>query len=275
MARWHHRLGALKDLKDTNPIELAEYAKANNIAEEPAFKWWVTFCLQKRNRIISKTKSKYWRTTHKYGIKVPKNADDALRIDKMNGNDYWEKSIKKEMSKVRVAYKPHETYTPEQVRKNEAPELTGYQEISCHLIFDVKMDFTRKARFVANGSTTEAPISMTYSSVVSRDSVRLAFLIAALNDLDIMSCDIGNAYINAPCREKIWFKAGIECGEHKGKVMIITRALYGLKSSAELHGGLCLQNRYGRCIGFPLEWMPTFIDEKVRKQTAKHTMNCY
>ena len=81
--------------------------------------------------------------------------------------------------------------------------MTGFQEITCHLIFDVKMDFTRKARFVANGSKTEAPLSITYSSVVSRDSVRLAFLIAALNDLDIMSCDIGNAYLNAPCREKI------------------------------------------------------------------------
>ena len=253
----------LKDLKDTNPIELAEYAKANNIAEEPAFKWWVAFCLQKRNRIISKTKSKYWRTTHKYGIKVPKNADDALRIDKMNGNDYWEKSIKKEMSKVRVAYKPHETYTPEQVRKNEAPELTGYQEISCHLIFDVKMDFTRKARFVANGSTTEAPISMTYSSVVSRDSVRLAFLIAALNDLDIMSCDIGNAYLNAPCREKIWFKAGIECGEHKGKVMIITRALYGLKSS-----GAAWRSMFAESLR-KMHWIPTRVDADVYRRESK------
>ena len=48
----------LKDLKDTNPIELAEYAVANKIAEEPAFSWWVSFCLNKRNRIINKVKSK-------------------------------------------------------------------------------------------------------------------------------------------------------------------------------------------------------------------------
>jgi hypothetical protein len=75
---------------------------ANKIAEEPAFKWWVSFCLQKRNRIINKAKSKYWRTTHKYGIKVPKTAEEALRLDKINGNDYWERAIKKEMSKVRV-----------------------------------------------------------------------------------------------------------------------------------------------------------------------------
>lgn len=78
---------------------------------------------------------------------------------------------------------------------------------------------------------TEAPSSITYSSVVSRDSVRLAFLIAALNNLDVMMCDIGNAYLNAPCREKIWFKGGRETGEDKGKVLELKRALYGLKSS--------------------------------------------
>ena len=84
---------------------------------------------------------------------------------------------------------------------------------------------------VANGSTTEAPSSLTYSSVVTRDSVRIAFLIAELNDLDVMACDVGNAYLNAPCREKIWFVAGREHGERQGKVMVIVRALYGLKSS--------------------------------------------
>jgi hypothetical protein len=42
----------LKDLKASNPIELAEYAVANHIAEEPAFKWWVSHMLCKWNRII-------------------------------------------------------------------------------------------------------------------------------------------------------------------------------------------------------------------------------
>ena len=94
------------------------------------------------------------------------------------------------------------------------------------------MDFTRKARFVANGSTTDAPVALCYSSVVSRDSVRIAFLVAALNDLDVFDCDIDNAYLNAPCLENIWFQAGIECGQSvRGRVMRLTRALYRLKSS--------------------------------------------
>ena len=50
-------------------------------------------------------------------------------------------------------------------------DLIGYQEIGCHVVFDIKMDFSRKARFVAGGHTTEAPASVTYSSVVSRDSI--------------------------------------------------------------------------------------------------------
>jgi Reverse transcriptase (RNA-dependent DNA polymerase) len=59
--------------------------------------------------------------------------------------------------------------------------------------------------------------------------VRIAFFVAKLNDLMLLSCDIGNAYLNAPCREKIWFQAGKECGSDEGKVMVLVRALYGLK----------------------------------------------
>ena len=70
------------------------------------------------------------------------------------------------------------------------------------ILFDIKMDekFTRKARFLADGHTTSPPSSITSSSVVSRESVRIEFLIASLNDLDIFSWDIGNAYLNKKCR---------------------------------------------------------------------------
>eukprot|EP00979_Chaetoceros_neogracilis_P016060 scaffold6898_cov247-Chaetoceros_neogracile.AAC.1 len=62
----------LKDLKASNPLELAEYAVANEIDDEPAFKWWVKETLKRRDRIIGKVQSKYWRTSHKFGIEVPK-----------------------------------------------------------------------------------------------------------------------------------------------------------------------------------------------------------
>eukprot|EP00957_Ditylum_brightwellii_P190733 14520403-Ditylum_brightwellii.AAC.1 len=64
------------------------------------------------------------------------------------------------------------------------------------------MDFPRNACFGVGGHTTEAPVAMTHSSVVSRDSIRLAFLIVGLNELDVMCCNLQNSYLNAKCKEK-------------------------------------------------------------------------
>ena len=47
-----------------------------------------------------------------------------------------------------------------------------YQDITCHIIFYVNMNFIQKTRFVANSGKAESPVALTYSSVVSRDSVR-------------------------------------------------------------------------------------------------------
>lgn len=111
----------------------------------------------------------------------------------------------------------------------------GYQQIKCHLIFDIKQmgeNFRRKARFVACGHTTEVPDSIiTYSLVVSRDSVRIALTIAGLNGLQVMACDIQNAYLTADCREKIWTVAGPEFGSEAGTIFIVKKALYGLNSA--------------------------------------------
>ena len=109
----------------------------------------------------------------------------------------------------------------------------GFQQITGHIIFDIKLGegFRRKARFVGDGHKTKPPSSITYSSVVSRDSVRIMLLVAALNNLDIQGADIENAYLTAPCREKVWMRGGIEFGELAGEILIIGKALYGLKSS--------------------------------------------
>ena len=108
----------------------------------------------------------------------------------------------------------------------------GWKHIDCHMVFDVKLDLTRKARFVAGGHQTDPPKESVYSSVVSKDSVRIAFTLAALNDLDILSADVQNAYLNAPTKEKVYTTAGLEFGASKvGQPVLIVRALYGLKSS--------------------------------------------
>jgi hypothetical protein len=176
-------------------------------------------------------KKKYWRTMHKFGCKLPHSVEEALVIDRQTGTDHWQRALNKEMSKVKVAWNARDDITPDDVRSGKVKDMIGFQEIGCHIVFDIKMDFTRKARFCAGGHTTDTPAAMTYSSVVLRDSVRIGFMLAALNGLDVMACDLENAYLNAPCVEKIWFECGLECGSNKGKVCVIVRASYGLKSA--------------------------------------------
>ena len=49
----------LKELKQSNPVDMDEYPLENEINDEPAFNWWIKENLRHRDRIISKVKSKY------------------------------------------------------------------------------------------------------------------------------------------------------------------------------------------------------------------------
>jgi hypothetical protein len=123
------------------------------------------------------------------------------------------------------------------------------------MIFDVKMeDFRSKARFVAGGHTTDTPHAMTYASIVSREFVRIALTLAALNDLDVKMADIENAYLTAPITEKVWTLLGPEFGDDAGKRALIVRALYGLKSA-----GAAFRNHLAECMKH-LGWHPCRAD---------------
>jgi Reverse transcriptase (RNA-dependent DNA polymerase) len=148
--------------------------------------------------------------------------EDALALDKANGNTLWYDAIQKEMSNVRIAYN---------ILEAGASPPIGYKCIPCRMIFDIKMDFTHKARLVAGGHVTDPPSSITYSSVVSRETVRIAFVVAASNDLDIKAAGIGNAYLNAYTSEKVYTITGPEFGEESNRIAVIVRAVYGLKSN--------------------------------------------
>ena len=65
---------------------------------------------------------------------------------------------------------------------------------------------------------------------MSRESFRIAFTLAALNDIEIRAADIGNAYLNVKFLENIWTVVGADFGSEKGEVLLLVCALYGIKS---------------------------------------------
>ena len=192
----------LKDLNELHPVEVAEFAKARGIADEAAFVWWAPYTLRKRDVILSKVKARIHKTTQKYGIEIPTSVENAYEIDTKNNNDLWQKAIDKEMTNVSVAF---------QVLEEGEKAPPGWSKASGLIVFDIKMDFTRTAWWVLDGHRQSDPEGSTYAGVVSRESIRIAFTYAALNELDVCAADIRNAYLQAPSSCKPRVRIG-ECG---------------------------------------------------------------
>ena len=124
-----------------------------------------------------------------------------MEIDRQNGNTMWKDALALEMFNVGVAF---------EILEEGQAAPPGWNKSSGHLIWDVKMDFTRKARWVLDGHKTPDPIRSTFTGVVSRKSVRIPFTYAALNDLQVLAADICNAYLQAPSSQKDYVVCGPE-----------------------------------------------------------------
>ena len=70
-----------------------------------------------------------------------------------------------------------------------------------------------------------------YASIKSRKTVRVALMIAFLNDLEAKLGNILNACLQALVLEKVWTTLGPEFSKGAGKTAVIVRAFYGLKSA--------------------------------------------
>ena len=79
----------------------------------------------------------------------------------------------------------------------------GYTKIPVHFVYDIKHDGQHKARLVAGRHRTSTPVDSVYSGVVSLMGIRVVTLLAELNDLEIWSTDIGNAYLEIYTKEKV------------------------------------------------------------------------
>ena len=175
----------LKDLKESNPVEVAKFAKARRINTEPAFGWWVSYTLRKGDVILSAVKTRVRQMMHKYGIEMPMSVEDCYEINHKNGNTFWHDAIEKEMMNIGVTF---EILPGGQLAPNVWRQATG------HLVFDVKIDFTQKARWVLERHKTPDILGSTYASVVARESIHIAFTYTTLNGLQVLVADIRNAY---------------------------------------------------------------------------------
>ena len=84
---------------------------------------------------------------------------------------------------------------------------------------------------VADGHLTDAPLTHVYSGVVSLHGLCILTFMAELNNLETWASDIGNSYLEEKTSERVYIIAGPEFGERENHILVIFKALYGLRSS--------------------------------------------
>ena len=221
----------LKVIAKDDPVTCARYAMDNDLLDVPGWKRFRRY--QKLNaktmsRLIrqNKLRSKREGPKIKFGVRVPMNHKEAMKLDRENGDNQWANATKEEMDKI------YEFETFESLGRN-ATVPRNHQKIKTWLIYDVKQDGRRRARLVCGGHMTDPSNDAYYSSVASLRSVRIAVLLGELNDLDVWVGDIKSAYLTSRTSEQVVFYAGPEFASHghEGHLMKVVGACYGLRDS--------------------------------------------
>ena len=104
--------------------------------------------------------------------------------------------------------------------------------------FDIKVDGRHKSCVVADGHLTATPSESVYSGVVSLRGLPTCAFIGELESIVPWATYIGNAYLEAVTSEKVCIRAGPEFGKLEEYLIIIYKALYGLRLSGKLFGQL-------------------------------------
>ena len=239
-----------------DPVSCAIYARKNKLTNLPGWR---------RLKGLAKTQAKLFRLINqvkfrnfgskpkfKYGFEIPKNYKHAIEIDKRNGNTRWQDATELELESM-AAYDVFRDHG------YDAKPPPGYKNIRVHLIYDVKHDGRHKARLVADGHLTDVPNESVYSSVVSLRGLRMLLFLGELNGIETWGTDIGNAYLEAMTSERVCIIAGPEFGPLEGHLLLIHKALYGLRSSgARWHDRLSdvlRQEGFIPCKAEPDIWM--------------------
>ena len=136
-------------------------------------------------------------------VQVPKTVKESHNINRKLGGDFWTKVIVKEMGKYVYHLINFKVFQPVRQGKEKLGLYVSTSMCTWYLTSIWMGNLLENKRLVAGGHTTAITSAIAYSSVVSRESVRVVFILVSLNELEIFTCSIGNSYPNAKFREKL------------------------------------------------------------------------
>ena len=216
-----------------DPITCAVYAKKHDLLDTTGWKHLKRYAKTSKRliRAVKQSRIRQVRASARYqhGFQVPKDYNDAMRLDKENGNTHWQDAMDLELTQIHE-YKVFKDTGKAKFHNGKVVTPDGFQKIRVHFVYAVKHDGRFKARLVADGHLTKEPVESIYSGVVSLRSLRMVVFLSQLNNLEIWGADVGNAYLEAYTDERLCIMAGPEFKELQGHLLIMVKALYGTRS---------------------------------------------
>ena len=216
-----------------DPITCAVYAKKHDLLDTTGWKHLKRYAKTSKRliRAVKQSRIRQVRASVRYqhGFQVPKDYNDAMRLDKENGNTHWQDAMDLELTQIHE-YKVFKDTGKAKFHNGKVVTPDGFQKIRVHFVYAVKHDGRFKARLVADGHLTKEPVESIYSGVVSLRSLRMVVFLSQLNNLEIWGADVGNAYLEAYTDEKLCIMAGPEFKELQGHLLIMVKSLYGTRS---------------------------------------------
>ena len=216
-----------------DPITCAVYAKKHDLLDTTGWKHLKRYAKTSKRLIRAVKQSRICQVRasarYQHVFQVPKDYNDAMRLDKENGNTHWQDAMDLELTQIHE-YKVFRDTGKAKFHNGKVVTPDGFQKIRVHFVYAVKHDGRFKARLVADGHLTKEPVESIYSGVVSLRSLRMVVFLSQLNNLEIWGADVGNAYLEAYTDEKLCIMAGPEFKELQGHLLIMVKALYGTRS---------------------------------------------
>jgi hypothetical protein len=87
-----------------DPVTCAIYAKDHGLLDTDGWKRFSRLAkrAKKMIRMVNQSKLRSYKTCKRYmyGFEIPRGYEDAVRLDKLNGNDKWQSATQLEMAQV-------------------------------------------------------------------------------------------------------------------------------------------------------------------------------
>jgi hypothetical protein len=149
-----------------DPVTCAVYAREHDLLDIEGWRHFWNLAKREKHflRLVKQAKMKSYHQSPKYkfGYRIPKDYEEALKVDELNQNTKWENATITEMSQL----KEYECFIDAGIYGRDKPP-DGHKKIRAHLVFDVKHDGRHTACYVAGGHLTNVPNASVYSGVVS------------------------------------------------------------------------------------------------------------